>query len=110
MKDISRAVETLPLPTERIMGKFLMPNDAKLGLVIGLGLVIALAVIYFRGDGGNRNEESAATAVKPAATHRRPSPRGQSRPTKARPAVQTEGGESSESPSGTEAEVSDREP
>jgi hypothetical protein len=27
-----------------------MPNDAKLGLVIGVGLVIAVAVLFFRRD------------------------------------------------------------
>jgi hypothetical protein len=87
-----------------------MPNDAKLGLVIGLGLVIAVAVIYFRGDAGNPHEETASTAAKPAATHRQPPPRGQSRPTKARPAMQTGGGESSEAPVPTEAESANRGP
>jgi nucleoid-associated protein YgaU len=28
-----------------------MPNDAKLGLVVGVGLVIAVAVVFFRKDG-----------------------------------------------------------
>ncbi|MCS6977721.1 MAG: LysM peptidoglycan-binding domain-containing protein [Gemmatales bacterium] len=27
-----------------------MPNDAKLGLVVGVGLVIAVAVVFFRKD------------------------------------------------------------
>lgn len=27
-----------------------MPNDAKLGLVVGVGLVIAVAVVFFRRD------------------------------------------------------------
>ena len=68
-----------------------MPNDAKLGLVIGLGLVIVVAVIYFRNDSTRAHEESpAATAVKPASATRQPPPRGQSRATKARPAVQSD--------------------
>ena len=50
-----------------------MPNDAKLGLVIGLGLVIAVAVVYFRGDSNHRNEESSVTTAKPAATTSSPS-------------------------------------
>ena len=28
-----------------------MPNDAKLGLVVGVGLVITVAVLFFREDG-----------------------------------------------------------
>jgi hypothetical protein len=68
-----------------------MPNDAKLGLVIGLGLVIAVAVIYFRSDSARAREEApTATAVKPASATRQPPPRGQARATKARPAVQSE--------------------
>jgi nucleoid-associated protein YgaU len=64
-----------------------MPNDAKLGFLIGLGLFIAVAVVYFRSDGArNREESPAATSVKPAPASHQP-PRGQTRPTKARPAV-----------------------
>ena len=84
-----------------------MPNDAKLGLVIGLGLVIAVAVVYFRGDSNHRHEETAVNTAKPAATYRQPAPRGQSRPTKAKPAVQTEAGESAESPAKAEADPGD---
>jgi hypothetical protein len=74
-----------------------MPNDAKLGLVIGLALVIAVAVIYFRNDTSRRREEApAATAVKPAAATRQPPPRGQARATKARPAVQNDASEQSQ--------------
>jgi len=70
-----------------------MPNDAKLGLVVGLGLVIAVAVIYFRNDSSRKREETpAATVVKPAsATRQPPPPHGQARATKARPAVQVDG-------------------
>jgi len=68
-----------------------MPNDAKLGLLVGLGLVIAVAVIYFRNDSLRKREESpTATAVKPASATRQPPPRGQARSTRARPAVQDE--------------------
>ena len=87
-----------------------MTNDAKLGLVIGLGLVIAVAVVYFRGDSNNRREQTAVTTAKPAATNRQPAPRGQSRPTKAKPAVQTEGGESAESSAKGEVETGDKLP
>jgi nucleoid-associated protein YgaU len=31
-----------------------MPNDAKLGLVVGVALVIAVALVFFRKDGGSR--------------------------------------------------------
>jgi nucleoid-associated protein YgaU len=37
-----------------------MPNDVKLGLVIGVGLVIAVAVIFFRKDSTAPNADGAA--------------------------------------------------
>jgi nucleoid-associated protein YgaU len=73
-----------------------MPNDAKLGLVVGVVLVIAIAVVYFRSDGSPRVEETpAATGYKPATAARQHPARGQARPTKARPAVQSEDGQAS---------------
>jgi nucleoid-associated protein YgaU len=41
-----------------------MPNDAKLGLVVGVGLVIAVAVVFFRKDGPAL--DAAAHSVSPA--------------------------------------------
>jgi nucleoid-associated protein YgaU len=41
-----------------------MPNDAKLGLVVGVGLVIAVAVIFYRKDAPTG---SPAAIDKPAA-------------------------------------------
>ena len=41
-----------------------MPNDAKLGLVVGVGLVIAVAVVFFRKD---LPGQKAAIDSKPAA-------------------------------------------
>ena len=38
-----------------------MPNDAKLGLIVGVGLVILVAVVFFRKD------SSAAPPPAPAA-------------------------------------------
>jgi nucleoid-associated protein YgaU len=71
-----------------------MPNDAKLGLVVGVVLVIAIAVVYFRSDGSPKVEETpAATGYKPATAARQHPARGQVRPTKARPAVQSEDGQ-----------------
>jgi nucleoid-associated protein YgaU len=69
-----------------------MPNDAKLGLVVGVVLVITVAVIYFRNDAAARkkDETPAATAVKPTPSPARFPARGQTRPTKARTAVQSE--------------------
>lgn len=69
-----------------------MPNDAKLGLVVGVVLVITVAVIYFRNDAAARkkDETPAATAVKPTPGVARFPTRGQTRPTKARTAVQSE--------------------
>jgi hypothetical protein len=70
-----------------------MPNDAKLGLVVGVGLVIAVAVIFFRKDDLTPKTEEdapAATSVKPAPVVPKEVPRGQIRPTKAKPAVRDE--------------------
>jgi nucleoid-associated protein YgaU len=69
-----------------------MSNDAKLGLVVGVGIVIAVAVVYFRHDGAARKQEEtpAATGGKPAPAAGQFPARGQTRPTKARPAVQNE--------------------
>jgi hypothetical protein len=46
-----------------------MPNDAKLGLVLGVGLVIAVAVVFFRRDlaaARCETEPAAGIAVQPA--------------------------------------------
>ncbi len=40
-----------------------MPNDAKLGLVVGVGLIITIAVVFFRKDG-----EVPPAGGQPAAT------------------------------------------
>jgi nucleoid-associated protein YgaU len=44
-----------------------LPNDAKLGLVFGTGLVIIIAVVFFRKDAANAREQTepaSATNVK----------------------------------------------
>jgi hypothetical protein len=46
-----------------------MPNDAKLGLVAGVALVIAVAVVYFQSDlakGKTPSDAATATVVTPA--------------------------------------------
>ena len=69
-----------------------MPNDAKLGLVVGVGLVVAVAVVFFRKDSLAAlppKEEKAIIAV-PAAQPARPSAaRQQYRPVPAKKAVRT---------------------
>jgi hypothetical protein len=55
-------------------GEFLeMPNDAKLGLVVGVGIVIAVAVVFFRKEAGaalppttNGPAASVGSAKEPA--------------------------------------------
>jgi nucleoid-associated protein YgaU len=42
-----------------------MPNDAKLGLVVGVGLVIAVALVFFRKD-APVSADPAANSVRPA--------------------------------------------
>jgi hypothetical protein len=43
-----------------------MPNDAKLGMVVGVGLVIAVAVIFFRKElpGAVKSGDPSANIVK----------------------------------------------
>lgn len=60
-----------------------MPNDAKLGLVVGVGLVIAVAVVFFRKEAAN--PDSAAGKPPPAVT---PSPAD---PAAARPVARDSG-------------------
>jgi nucleoid-associated protein YgaU len=45
-----------------------MPNDAKLGLVVGVGLVIAVAVVFFRRDSPAADPIHAARS-RPVAAH-----------------------------------------
>jgi len=43
-----------------------MPNDAKLGLFLGVALVILIAVVFFRRDAAQvKSSESTSAAVKP---------------------------------------------
>jgi nucleoid-associated protein YgaU len=42
-----------------------MPNDAKLGLVLGVGLVVVIAVIFFRKEPADAAAGSTAAAVSP---------------------------------------------
>jgi uncharacterized membrane protein len=46
-----------------------MPNDAKLGLVLGVGLVITLAVVFVHRDAtpADASDVSAAAQARPAA-------------------------------------------
>jgi nucleoid-associated protein YgaU len=63
-----------------------MPNDAKLGLVVGVGLVIAVAVVFFRKDSTAPippTEDKAAVAV-----NGQPVPRGANHPVPAQHASQ----------------------
>src|SRR4051794_32866771 len=67
-----------------------MPNDAKLGLVVGVGLIIAAAVFCFRKD---------ETAGSPAATSVRPVPAAPpgAAPGSLRPALAKAAGRNTES-------------
>jgi nucleoid-associated protein YgaU len=50
-----------------------MPNDAKLGLVVGVMLVIAVAVVFFRRDGAAR-PAVRAEVTQPAGAAEKPLP------------------------------------
>ncbi len=52
-------VRPWPLPLQEIA----MPHDAKLGLLAGVALVIATAVVYFRRDQGGEARPSDPTAA-----------------------------------------------
>ena len=71
-----------------------MPNDAKLGLVVGVGLVIAVAVVFFRKDvAATRPQAESTVAATPSvssAPEASSSPRGQYRPVKARAATRND--------------------
>jgi nucleoid-associated protein YgaU len=49
-----------------------MPNDAKLGLVVGVGLVIAVAVVFFRKDGVALDAAAQSVSPVPAAQTAQP--------------------------------------
>jgi hypothetical protein len=69
-----------------------MPNDAKLGMIVGVGLVIAIAVVFFHKDAISSPagaDTSSATAVNPLKPLP-PAPRGVSRTVRARTAVRFE--------------------
>jgi nucleoid-associated protein YgaU len=82
-----------------------MPNDAKLGLVIGVGLVITVAVIFFRKDlvtaqpaGDNPAGAAINPAISPPAATPLPEPvRDPSRPARGKAVAQTSDGEQAES-------------
>jgi hypothetical protein len=44
-----------------------MPNDAKVGLVLGLGVVIAVGVIFFRKEVGAQQPAAVIQPVSPKA-------------------------------------------
>jgi hypothetical protein len=66
-----------------------MTNDAKLGLVFGVGLVIVVAVVFFHRDLATANPtyDQAATSVNPVVPPPPALPRGQYRTVKARTMV-----------------------
>jgi hypothetical protein len=69
-----------------------MPNDAKLGLVVGVGLVITVAVIFFRTDLITRKPagQSPAATVSPMKSPLSEGPRDSHRPTPAQTTSQAE--------------------
>jgi hypothetical protein len=53
-----------------------MTNDAKLGLVVGIGLVILIAIVFFRKDpaAARAAPAPATVAAVPAASDLQPNP------------------------------------
>jgi hypothetical protein len=41
-----------------------MPNDAKLGLVLGMALVLVIAVVFFRKESANAQPPAQASTIK----------------------------------------------
>lgn len=63
-----------------------MPNDAKLGLVVGVGLVILVAVVFF---GKELVPERAAAPTSAATMAVTAAPPAEEKPTEERPLAQT---------------------
>jgi nucleoid-associated protein YgaU len=69
-----------------------MPNDAKLGLVCGVGLVIVVAVVFFRKDGSNGAAPADPAAIgKPSVPAPPATPEAEPRPAPARPGLRQAG-------------------
>ena len=68
-----------------------MPNDAKLGLIVGVGLVIAVAVVFFRKEPVTAQ---APQVEPPAAAVSAPAGRGQLRAVPAKKTTRSEDGPS----------------
>jgi hypothetical protein len=69
-----------------------MPNDAKLGLILGVGVVIAVTVVFFRKDGRSLPPaagEPAAAAVNPPGAAATGGSHAPERPVKAKATAQT---------------------
>src|SRR5215831_8780417 len=64
-----------------------MPNDAKLGLLCGLGIVIAVAVVFFRNEGSGAAPVGEATAAAVGVSKVMPTPAssGSNRSLRAKP-------------------------
>jgi hypothetical protein len=45
-----------------------MPNDAKLGLVAGVGLVLAVSILFVRKDGSGENQSAQVSRLPAPAT------------------------------------------
>src|SRR5437867_1004699 len=69
-----------------------MPNDAKLGLIVGVGLVIGVAVVFFRKDLGPPERPGEPSYVTPVSSTRAApvNPRGTFRSVKAKAVTQEE--------------------
>lgn len=69
-----------------------MPNDAKFGLVVGVGLVIVIAVVFYRKDPSAvpTLADSSPASVSPAVAPSGLAGRGQHRPTRAKAVARTE--------------------
>jgi hypothetical protein len=67
-----------------------MPNDAKLGLVVGVGVVLAIAVVFFRKENGDALPISGETAASVAAPSAAPPAAPAARPVKGRATSQVQ--------------------
>ncbi len=66
-----------------------MPNDAKVGLAVGLGLVIGVAVMFYRKDPGPKIPSTGVTPPVQA-TVPPPAPRGVYRPVNSQTVTRSE--------------------
>jgi len=59
---------------KHLKGPQYMPNDAKIGLICGIGIVVAISIVFFRTEGSGQTFPRDATAAAVGASKIMPAP------------------------------------